>query len=134
MKAPFDFEKAREVADLIVEEMWRQHQKWGEQNHPDLDPNPTKLEDPNYPDDIDDREIQVLHARELEIPTAYGARYNCERAVANKTLNWGVILIEEVAEAIEQGALKNEAELKKELVQCAAVCSSWIQSINRRKK
>lgn len=62
------------------------------------------------------------------------AQANCEADVALGTVNWVNILDEEIAEAFEQAALGDQARLREELVQVAAVAVAWIECIDRRKK
>lgn len=111
---------SREIvfAEIAVERH-QQDLKWGEQNHPDLLPRKWTPEN---------------HARELGILTASQAKFRCEGAKNAGEQNWGAILVEELAEAVEQAALKHKKELRAELVQCAAVVVAWIEAIDRRPK
>ena len=104
----------------IYAEQERQLSKWGQQDHPDL----SDAAAFNKPDRV---------AEILGIPHAQYARARCEGDFNARMGNWAVILIEEVAEAIEQAALGNEQALQEELVQVGAVCASWAQAIGRRK-
>ncbi len=97
----------------VWDEMMAQDCKWGEQNHPDL-PRPYGIAD-NH----------LL----LGVPSADGARDNCEAWHRAEVGTWAHILIEEVCEAIDA---PTEADLRTELVQCAAVIVQWIKAIDRR--
>ena len=109
------------VADVVAERK-RQNRKWGQQDHRDADP------------DLLDRPGGATPARladELEIPTAGRAKYLCNEAARTGRPSWSVILIEEVAEAVE--AIGDDVALRDELVQVAAVAVAWIEAIDRRR-
>ena len=57
------------------------------------------------------------------------ARATCEQAASDGTLTWWDVLHEEWAEA---GAEGDEAQLRAELIQVAAVAVRWIEAIDRR--
>lgn len=106
------------IIEHVKNERLAQIKKWGEQDHPDLAP--------------------VLYNRQavahrLGIPTATRAKDLCEEDKRQGVTNWGSILVEEVAEAIEAAALGDTAALEKELIQVAAVCVAQIEAIRRRK-
>lgn len=94
----------------VFDERLRQDEKWGEQNHPDVN------------DDPFDRPI--LSARTAKQRTD-------ERAAAG-VVTWTDILIEEVAEAIDEAQIGNVDKLRTELIQVAAVATQWVQAIDRR--
>ncbi len=104
----------RIILEEVMLERLNQLAKWGVQNHPDLKP-----EDPG----IAFRAQRAILAKE-----------HCERHVKAGTLSWHSILKEELAEAVEQAAFQNREELRKELIQCAAVCVAWIEDLDRRSK
>lgn len=108
---------------LIQLELLRQVQKWGEQNHPDCDPVLMGRPGGASPECI---------AEELEIPTAERAKFICDTLHKRGEDNWSAILVEEVAEAVEAGALGDMAALKKELIQVAAVAVQWLMALERR--
>jgi hypothetical protein len=56
-------------------------------------------------------------------------RYEMMSEATEGDPSWDLILLEEVYEALSE---KDHAELRKELVQVAAVCVSWIHDIDRR--
>lgn len=115
---------ALEIANNVLEERHKQDLKWDKQDHPDLDPVLTEREGGATPQRF---------AEQLEIPTAERAKFLCQEAAKKDELNWGAILIEEIAEAIDAAAIEDEELLVKELTQTAAVCIQWIQCINRRR-
>lgn len=53
-----------------------------------------------------------------------------DRRMELGTHTWADILTEEVFEALAE---KDEAALRKELIQSAAVCVKWVEHIDRRK-
>lgn len=88
----------------VADERICQHEKWGEQNHPDGTGRPG------------DAEI------------AAAARATCQ-ANTPATDNWRDILEEEVREAYAE---TDAALLRAELVQVAAVAVAWAEAIDRR--
>lgn len=108
------------VLGELAEERQRQEAKWGEQNHPDLSP--------EVPTSTVERA-----AEDMCLPSAHVARSRVENLAARGKLGYADIALEEFAEAIEAAALGVTAELRKELVQTAAVLVAWIQSIDRRR-
>lgn len=104
----------REVLQRVEDEMTRQVAKWGEQNHPSM-----------WGFDVID---SFPHA------CAEDAKYVCD-SIVNGTesgvLSWTDIFLEEVLEAREEAKLRNLEALKEELIQCAAVALSWVESIER---
>lgn len=108
---------------MVRAERIRQESKWGNQDHRDA--NPVLL----------DRESGVTARRlaeELEICTATRAKYLCETAFERGEGSWSVLLVEEVAEAIE--AIGDDDDLFEELVQVAAVAVAWGEAIQGRTK
>lgn len=96
-----------ETIDAIKYEILRQHQTWGQQNHPSV---PKKGE--------------PAHG----IPAERVAKIQCELARTNNRMTWAHILVEEVAEACCADSPQHMIE---ELVQVAAVAISWVDSIHR---
>lgn len=118
------------IVHAILAERARQLAKWGPQTHPNLCPTLTYTYGGLLPH---------RYAEDLEIPTATRAKQNCERDAEAGNLNWGVILVEEVAEAVESAAHlvkahspEKLAALKAELVQVAAVAFAWIEDLETR--
>lgn len=108
------FEK---ISAEIFAERERQNSKWGEQNHPSVDP------------DIAEAGKHALCGA-LGIPTEDGAKFLCVTADDNKCLTWAHIAVEELSEAV---CATNDEERRKELVQLAAVVAAWIENIDRNK-
>ncbi len=97
------------VAEEVVWERYYQDKKWGEQNHPDFTPG------------------------FAGIPCAAGARRSCEVKASDGSISWADILIEELAEALDEAKVGNVEALREELIQVAAVAVSWAEAIDRRK-
>lgn len=98
----------------VREEMYRQHSKWGQQNHASYTP-------------------QGL----MEAPgpiTAELAKLICDLKAKNDAVSWTDIFLEEVFEAFEEAKAGNLENLRTELVQVAAVAVSWVESIDRNQK
>lgn len=92
----------------IINERSRQKAQWGDQTHlPDVQGTP----------------------RFMVGITADWARYVNAQRVKKGGLAWDWILLEEVVEAFEAETTEH---LREELVQCAAVCISWIEAIDSR--
>ena len=100
----------RELA-ATREEMYRQNERWGEQNHPDMPPGP--------------------NLNTYASAARYWKRVN-DTAAQNGNPTWDGILQEEVFEALEQAELGNEVNLRTELIQVAAVALQWAGAIRRR--
>lgn len=92
------------VLDDVAMERYQQDQRWGEQNH--LDGTISLFKE------------QADHARRI-----------ADRAAEAGTLTWLHILLEEVFEA---AAETDEARLREELIQVAAVATGWVECIDRR--
>lgn len=108
-----------ELIKEIIAERTRQDYLWGEQNHPILD--------------------QALIGRkpsrmceEYEIPSESRAKMMYNISVQEKNTTYMHILIEEVSEAASCGS--NITELRKELIQVAAVAIAMIESLDRNGK
>lgn len=100
----------------VQEEEKRQLGKWGEQNHPILDPQ------------LIDRSPERM-CEEYEIPSESRAKQLCEINHERGTGTYMHILVEEVSEAASCG--RNVAELREELIQVAAVTISMIKSLDK---
>lgn len=118
-------------ADVFAEieaERIRQDAKWGEQNHPDVDPVLTGR--------AGGCSVQRM-AEELGVPTAVCARAACDSEAKLGRCTWSLIAVEEVAEAVEAATLAAQGKgelsaLRAELVQTAAVFVAWIEAVDRR--
>lgn len=93
------------VLPEIADERERQDERWGEQNHPDGT-------GPGY----------RVHAIE--------ARVRCQRAARIGLVTYKDILEEEVYEAFAE---TDPVELRKELIQVAAVAVAWIEKLDRER-
>ncbi|WP_432010152.1 hypothetical protein [Streptomyces cucumeris] len=117
----------RVVLDEIHAERLRQDEKWGEQNHPDIDP----------------RDIDVVTRDYFRQKAEIHRAVNEERATPSRTVGrcsacpegdhthtaWDVVLLEEAYEALGE---EDPARLRAELVQVAAVAVAWVEAIDRR--
>jgi hypothetical protein len=103
----------RGVLAEITAEQAAQHAKFGEQNHPDGTGPYVK-----NPDRMSNMEDQSAVAR-----------LDCQEAAKTGSLNWMLILREEVYEAFAE---VDPAALRAELVQVAAVAVTWVEAIDRR--
>lgn len=111
----------QQLLDKVGQEMQRQLDKWGEQNHASTG---------GY--DV----LDSCYHFELR-PTAQEAKDLCDGIVSGEVpgvLTWTDIFLEEVLEAREEAENGNMEALKEELIQCAAVALSWVQSIERNGK
>ena len=114
------------IYDEIAAERVRQHDQWGEQNHPSADPVLVRY-----------GEYKCTGPRlceEYEIPTEQRAKQRCEDHLKRGDASWPLIAIEELSEAVEAFADGTEDNGRAELVQLAAVIVQWIECIDRRKK
>lgn len=89
----------------IEHERDRQDVVWGEQNHP----NGTGMSP-------------------FDAPWAKAAKAICQAAASAGKVTWRDILNEEVRESFAES---DPVKLRAELVQVAAVCVAWIESIDR---
>jgi hypothetical protein len=95
----------------VGEERLRQNTKWGEQNHPDgTDP-----------------EVRISGQRMDRLRD--DARERTDWLAENSAVTWSDILLEEVFEALAES---DEAALRTELIQVAAVATQWVEAIDRR--
>ncbi len=111
---------AAEVTHGILLEIWSeriaQNEKWGEQNHPNVDP-------------------VWLDASTLATALEFVAKdvkEEVDRKAEEGRSNYVDILREEVAEAKVEAFRGDDAALRVELVQVAAVAVQWIEAIDRR--
>lgn len=106
----------------IGREREAQDLKWGEQNHPD------GTGEIGWPEHImpgmgwSVNMTPAQHAAKL-------ARRHCQQEAKQGKTTWLAIALEEVAEAFAES---DPAELRKELVQSAAVLVAWVEAIDRR--
>lgn len=106
------------IQEIKAERMY-QEGKWGQQNHPILDPMLTNRGGERM-------------CEEYEIPSENRAKQMCDIHAKRKDLTYMHILIEEVSEVASSG---NDIELlRKELIQVAAVTIAMIESLDRNGK
>lgn len=110
------------VLDEVKAERINQDEKWGEQNHPDVDQ--VLLKRPGGCSTF-------RMAEHYEIPTAHRAKFLCKHAGETTGDTYAHILIEEVCEAVEQATLQNRDNLRTELIQVAAVAVAWVEKLDR---
>ena len=99
-----------DVLEQVNDERTRQDMKWGPQRHPDFLP--------DYP-----LSLEMEMAIKL---TNYSFQ--------NDKGTWSHILVEEVAEAIEEAKKGDLQKLKEELIQVAAVAVAWVEDIETREQ
>lgn len=99
----------QELSAPVSAERRRQDSKWGEQNH---------------------ENFTLHHARHF--PDADIARERCEMAFADGKGSWSHVLMEEVAEAIDEAKAGDLDALTTELVQVEAVARAWREAIERQ--
>lgn len=105
----------------IAEERERQDLKWGEQNHRDGTGGQPDLFAPDS--------FAFVHMLAMRKSAADGARRMCDEAANDGCVTWRDILREETEEAFAE---HDPIKLREELVQVAAVCTNWIEAIDRR--
>jgi hypothetical protein len=110
---------SRNVLDEVHAERVRQDQRWGQQNHPLVDPVLLSRGDADRMCD------------EFEVPTADRARWLCDLRHRRGDGSWTDILLEELCEFIEAATVKGPAEARAELVQLAAVAVAAVEAIDR---
>ena len=111
------------VERAVRDEREAQDRKWGEQNHPDLDPHDIGV--------VTRNEYRFRADRWREINTERAER-DCGRtqpATGGPCTAWDGVLLEEVYEALAE---EDPAKLRAELIQVAAVAQAWAEAIDRR--
>lgn len=112
-------ENINNILQLVNNEVVKQHQKWGQQNHPSLDPVLLNRSGVCTPERM---------CQEYEIPGELRSQFLCENAFKKNQGTWAHIAVEELCESISEF---DPEKRKQELIQLAAVCISWIDSIDR---
>lgn len=102
-----------DVVNEILRERRAQDQKWGQQNHPDGTGSHLLMPSGGITADL---------FREA-------MRDRCDQMHRYGAGTWEQILTEEYAEALAEG---DQAALRKELIQVAAVAAAWVECIDRR--
>lgn len=100
------------VLDEVQRERDRQHARFGEQNHPDVN----TLESPTMT-----RAGYLVNADSWKIANDY--------RLQRGFLAWDGLLLEEVFEALTES---DPALIRTELIQVAALAVAWIEAIDRR--
>lgn len=115
----------------IADERGRQDAKWGEQNHPLVDPSVVEQPilalvslSPAYP-------WRLFEFYGL--PDATIARSRCQLAATEGRSTWADILLEEYTEFLEAAGLGDDKGARAELVQLGAVVAAAIEAMDRRK-
>lgn len=113
---PLEPNQVDKILCATWDERARQDKKWGQQDHPYFT---------QYPDD------SLYYTPDyLYLETNYKRRN--DEAVANGTVGWDTILLEEVFEAFSKAGEDDDA-YEEELVQVMAVAAAMIEA-NRRKR
>lgn len=97
-----------EVLNEVYFERVKQEERWGEQNHPDVVSGMVYWISPGD------------HFKEITEDRA--SRGRC---------SYTDILLEEVAEAIDEARAGDKEKLRVELIQVAAVATKWIEKLDR---
>lgn len=105
------------VADVMAERN-AQDRKWGEQNHPLLDPDCPISDIVGY----------------YNLPEADHTKWMCETDAAFGTSNWVSIFLEEFTEFLDEMKVEDYKKAREELVQSAAVLLAAIESFDRNGK
>lgn len=120
-----DLQNVRDAATLealhdVAHERRRQADRWGEQNHPDVDP-------------VAAGSWSVADHYDLRGATAARAVVQRETVTVEHGPSWLAILLEEVAEVAEAAENGDEVALAQELVQVAAVAVAQLEHLRRRR-
>lgn len=92
----------------VLAERIRQDEKWGEQNHPD-----------------------IYQALWYPAPKSDEAKALCDVRAKARQISYTDILLEELAEAVDEARAGNKQLLRDELIQVAAVSVAWIEKLDR---
>lgn len=103
----------------VEAEVCAQIVKWGQQDHPSVQ--------------VGYSTLISSYARTTwpEHRAATDYRAECERRFADGVGSWADIAVEEFAEALDEARYGTPAALYTELIQCAAVFTSWAASVKR---
>ncbi|MEE4598261.1 hypothetical protein V2J94_41570 [Streptomyces sp. DSM 41524] len=117
----------RAVLDEIHAERARQEEKWGEQNHPDVDPRDIPYVTHGYYASHADIWRQVNEERAK--PSRSLGRCTGHPEGPHPHTAWDGVLLEKAYEALAE---EDPARLRAELIQVAAVAVAWVEAIDRR--
>lgn len=118
--APCSRQATHQVLGELAAERGRQHEKWGQQDHPDLPPGLAGKD-----------RVSVFRYLGIEMPELLKATVDGHADLGES--GWALIALEELAEAVEAAWLGDEDALRTELVQAAAVLVQWVEAIDRRR-
>lgn len=108
----------------VADERGRQHAKWGEQTHPDVDVMIARLSG---------HHAARYAAGFYGVPTAAVAQAETDAAARAGQCSWMHIAVEELAELVEAAALGDEPAVRTEALQLSAVCVQLVQAIDIRR-
>lgn len=108
----------REVLGEVFNERLAQHQKWGQQDYPILDPDYINR----------DHRLVAVH---YGIPSCFVAQDSVAFKSQIGKLTFLDILIEEVSEVAGSNRHGDKQNLRKELIQVAAVAVQMVESLDR---
>ena len=106
----------------IAAERARQDGKWGVQNLPDVPCGVGGIA-PGF---------SYSPASQLGIPDEVTAKARCDAAMADGSVSWGHIAVEELCEVVDAASYGDVEATRAELIQLAAVCHAWLEAIDRR--
>lgn len=106
----------------VEQERFRQHAKWGQQDHPSFDQELLSRPGGCTP---------VRMSEHYEIPSEARGKFLCDEAARRGQLTYAAIAIEELSEVVGSCNAPERAT-RSELVQTAAVLVAWIEAIDRR--
>lgn len=116
------------VLDEVAAERQRQDEKWGKQNHPDIESRDIPHVTRHFYAHKADLWRQNNEERAKAKTTSRCAAH-CRAAGPHTHTAWDGVLLEEVYEALAES---DPAKLRAELVQVAAVATAWVEAIDRR--
>lgn len=121
MKTTPETERRNKIIYELFIERKKQDAKWGEQNHPSVDPILLKRRGGCTPERM---------CEEYGLPSEARSKRACDEAAKRGELTFAHIITEELCEAVS--APDDEAR-RGELVQLGACVLQWIEAIDRRK-
>ena len=116
------------LAEVLTERI-AQDTKWGQQNHPDIDPRDIDVVTHHYYASRADIWKQVNEERATPSHGGRCATCPAEEGAPHGHTAWDGVLLEEVYEALAEA---DPAKLRAELIQVAAVAAAWVEAIDRR--
>lgn len=108
------------VLSEVQLERERQDAKWGEQTHPCLDLTLLTRKGGCTPERM---------CENYEIPTEPRAKFMCENAFKKSQGTYAHIALEEFSEAVSEF---DPLKRRQEIIQLAAVCVAWVESLDRQ--